>query len=164
MMVAEYSGDLPTKKNHTVTDTDKRKNQRGFSLVELLVVIVILGVLSTIVAVNVLPAGDKARRQAAKTQVDALDAALRQYQLDMGSFPTTDEGLTALVEAPTNHRRLDRYREGGYLAKPTLPEDPWGNPYHYQFPGEFGVFDVYSLGRDGKPGGNGLDADVGNWE
>lgn len=163
-MVVEHSSKLPKQNIRTEKDEGRRKKQRGFSLVELLVVIVILGVLSTIVAVNVLPAGDKARRQAAKTQVDALDAALRQYQLDMGTFPTTDEGLSVLVEAPANHRRLDRYREGGYLAKPTLPEDPWGNSYHYQFPGEFGVFDVYSLGRDGKPGGNGLDADVGNWE
>jgi general secretion pathway protein G len=138
--------------------------QRGLTLVELMVVIVILGVLTTIVAVNVLPAGDTAKVQAARTQISVFSTALQQYKLDNGQFPTEDQGLEALVNAPQNLRRPDRYREGGYLDKPTLPLDPWDNPYQYVTPGEFGVFDIYSLGRDGRPGGEGPDADIGSWQ
>ena len=140
-----------------------KARQRGVTLVELLVVIVIIGVLSTIVAVNVLPAGDTARIQAAKTQIGIFSTALQQYKLEIGSYPTEDQGLEALVQAPANIRQ-DRFRPGGYLDKPKLPLDPWDNPYQYKIPGEFGAFDIYSYGRDGKPGGEGLDADIGSWQ
>ncbi|MEM9233520.1 MAG: type II secretion system major pseudopilin GspG [Pseudomonadota bacterium] len=140
----------------------RRMAQRGITLIELLVVIVILGVLSTIVAVNVLPAGDSAREQAARTQIDMFENALRQYKLDMTTYPTVDQGLEALVQQPQNTRNAARYRVGGYLDAPRLPDDPWGNPYQYSFPGEEGAeFDVYSFGPDGRPGG---DDDIGSWQ
>ncbi|WOI54370.1 type II secretion system major pseudopilin GspG [Parvularcula sp. LCG005] len=141
----------------------RRQRQRGLTLVELLVVIVIIGVLSTIVAVNVLPAGDTARVQAARTQIDIFSTALQQYKLEVGQYPSEEQGLDALVQAP-NGIRAERYRPGGYLDKPTLPVDPWDNPYIYEYPGEFGQFDIISLGRDGKPGGEGPDADIGSWQ
>lgn len=142
----------------------RQRRQKGVTLIELLVVIVILGVLSTIVAVNVLPAGDTAKVQAARTQISVFNSALQQYKLELGNYPTEENGLEALVNAPQNLARSDRYREGGYLDKPTLPVDPWGNPYMYSFPGEFGQYDIYSYGRDGKPGGEGPDADIGSWQ
>lgn len=136
--------------------------QRGITLIELLVVIVILGVLSTIVAVNVLPAGDTARVQTARTQIDMFKSALRQYKIEIGTYPTTDQGLQALVEAPQGSRNAANFRPGGYLDAPRLPEDPWGNAYQYVTPGEGGTdFDIYSFGPDGRPGGN---DDIGSWQ
>lgn len=142
----------------------RRKRQRGITLVELLVVILILGVLTTIIAVNVLPAGDRAKTQAARTQISLLSSALQQYRLDVGNYPSPDEGLEALVRAPGNLKRPERYRTGGYLDKPSLPVDPWDNAYVYNIPGEFGEFEIISYGRDGRPGGEGLDADIGSWQ
>lgn len=139
----------------------RKKAQRGLTLIELLVVIVILGVLSTIVAVNVLPAGDQARVQAAQTQIDMLENALQQYKLDMSVYPSQDQGLSALIALPSNARHAARYRPGGYLDSNSLPEDPWGNAYQYAIPGEGGTpFEVYSFGPDGRPGGN---DDIGSW-
>ncbi len=144
-----------------MTRTARKKAQRGLTLIELLVVIVILGILSTIVAVNVLPAGDRARVQSAQTQVDMLESAVRQYKLDMTHFPSQDQGLTALVQMPQNERNAAAYRPGGYLESRELPTDPWGNPYQYAIPGEGGAeFDIYSYGPDGRPGGN---DDIGSW-
>ncbi|MEM9989949.1 MAG: type II secretion system major pseudopilin GspG, partial [Pseudomonadota bacterium] len=131
-----------------IKDGDKKRHQRGLTLVELMVVIVILGVLSTIVAVNVLPAGDTARVQAARTQISVFSNAMQQYRLEIGSYPTEEQGLEALVQAPRGLRRAERYRPGGYLDKSTIPLDPWDNPYEYARPGEFGEFDIYSYGRD----------------
>lgn len=142
-----------------------RPAQRGFSLVELMVVIVILGVLSTIVAFNVLPAGDQAKVQAARTQISVLAGGVRQYALDVGQVPTEDQALDALVRAPQNLRRPEKYRPGGYIDKREVPLDPWDRPYLYSAPGEFGSdFDIYSYGRDGEPGGEGADADIGSWQ
>lgn len=142
----------------------KAQGQRGFSLVELLVVIVILGVLSAIVATNVLPAGDSAKIQAARTQLNVLQSAAQQYKLEIGRYPSQDQGLEALVRQPQGLRRPEKYRVGGYLDKSTVPVDPWDNPYVYVVPGEFGAIDIYSHGADGKPGGEGNDADIGNWQ
>ena len=145
----------------TARPADKRR-QRGLTLVELLVVVAILGMISTIVVINVLPALDNSAVQKARTDIASIEAALQQYRLDNLGYPSDRAGLSALREAPSDLRQPERYRAGGYIQR--LPEDPWGNPYQYAYPGELGEFDVYSLGRDGRPGGEGLDADIGNWE
>jgi general secretion pathway protein G len=142
----------------------RQKRQKGLTLVEILVVIVILGVLGAVVAVNVLPAADQARTQAASTQIDNISAALQAYYLDHSRYPTNEQGLEALIRPPRDLRTAERYRQGGYLATNEVPTDPWGNPYVYSYPGEFGQFDIISLGRDGQPGGEGPDADIVSWE
>ncbi|ADM09774.1 type II secretion system protein G [Parvularcula bermudensis HTCC2503] len=124
------------------------------TLIELLVVIVIIGVLSTIVAVNVLPAGEQARQRTTETQIDMIRSAMQQYRLDLGTYPSQDQGLEALIRAPQGLTRGERYRPGGYLDGTRVPEDPWGNPYQYIIPGENGVpFEIYSFGPDGRAGG-----------
>ncbi len=133
----------------------------GFTLTEVMVTILIIGLLSTIVLVNVLPNRDTAMLRKVEADVRGLESALDQYRLDMLAYPSTEEGLDALVSVPAGHARTDRYREGGYVRR--LPEDPWGNAYQYVIPGENGAFDLYSLGADGRVGGEGLDADLGNW-
>lgn len=140
----------------------KKLSQRGLTLVELMVVIVIIGLISGIVVFNVLPAADKAAVATAQTDIKRLQTALTQYRLDNQSFPTQAQGLGALVQQPQGLRRPERYQQGGYIQ--SLPEDPWGNPYIYIYPGEFGEFDIISYGRDGRPGGEGLDADIGSWQ
>ena len=140
----------------TETETDR---EAGFSLLEIMISITILGLLATIVVINVLPAQDQAMVQKARTDIATLEQALDAYRLDMREYPTTEQGLQALVEAP---RGAENYREGGYIRR--LPDDPWGNPYQYVYPGQHGMIDIYSLGADGREGGEGLDADIGNWE
>jgi general secretion pathway protein G len=139
----------------------RRKAERGFTLVELMVVIVILGLLATVVMINVLPSQDRAMRGKARTDVSVLEQALESYRLEMLTYPTTEQGLDALVKAPAGLDHPERYREGGYVRR--LPQDPWGNPYQYASPGEHGRIDVYSFGADGQKGGEGDDADIGNW-
>lgn len=141
---------------------DRKKAQRGVTLVELMVAIVIIGLIGGIVAYNVFPMLDKAKVQTARTQIDRLETALAQFRLDNQGYPTTQQGLQALVEMPGGLRRPERYQTGGYIE--SLPEDPWGNPYVYIYPGEFGEFDILSYGADGRPGGEGLDADIGSWQ
>ncbi|MFN3514108.1 MAG: type II secretion system major pseudopilin GspG [Phenylobacterium sp.] len=137
------------------------KGEDGFTLLELMVVIVILGLLATVVMINVLPSQDRAMREKARADVAVLEQAIEAYRLDNLAFPTTEQGLKALVSPPTGLARADRYREGGYIRR--LPQDPWGNPYQYALPGEHGRFDVYSFGADGAKGGEGENADIGNW-
>jgi general secretion pathway protein G len=138
-----------------------RSGEAGFSLIEVMVTIVIIGLLSTVVLINVLPSRDKAMVEKAKTDIAVLEQALETFKLDTFSYPRTEDGLAALVSAPTGMKRADRYREGGYIRR--LPDDPWGNPYQYAYPGRGSAFDVYSLGADSAPGGEGQDADIGNW-
>lgn len=144
-----------------------RRNSRrpsrtaGFTLVELMVVIVILGLLATVVAINVLPSQNRAMVEKARADISTLEQAVEQYQIDNLRPPTTQQGLQALVEPPSGLSRPERYRPGGYIRR--LPQDPWGNAYLYAQPGRQGPFDVYSLGADGQPGGEGDDADIGNW-
>jgi general secretion pathway protein G len=139
-----------------------RQGEAGFSLIEVLVVLLIIGLISTVVVINVLPASDRARVDKAKTDIAMLEQALESYRLDNFAYPRTQDGLQALVTAPAGLARTDRYREGGYIRR--LPNDPWDNPYVYAFPGQNRAIDIYSLGADGALGGEGLDADIGNWD
>jgi general secretion pathway protein G len=129
---------------------------KGFTLLELLVVIVIIGLLAGYVAPRYFSQIGKSEVQVARAQLDSLEKALDQYRLDTRHYPTAEQGLDALVNKPTNEASWS----GPYLKK-AVPADPWGHPYVYHVPGARGEYDLYSLGRDGKPGGNGEDADIG---
>lgn len=131
----------------------------GFTLIEVLVVVVILGILAAIVVPNIMSKPGEARIAKAKTDIRAVEQALNLYRLDNGSYPTTDEGLEALVKKPSS--ATSSYKSDGYL--PRLPKDPWGRPYQYLNPGINGPIDIYTLGRDNQQGGDGEDADIGNW-
>jgi general secretion pathway protein G len=139
----------------------KRRNEEGFTLIELMVVIVILAILTTIVAINVMPSGQKAKTTAAKVDISQLEGALNLYKLNYDSYPTTAQGLQALITAPAGVD-ASKYQKGGYIQK--LPPDPWGRPYLYASPGQHGEADVWTLGADGKEGGEGADADIGSWQ
>ena len=135
--------------------------EAGFTLVELMVVIVIIGLLATVVMINVLPSQDRAMIEKARADIATLEQAVDTYRLEMLSFPRASDGLQALVSQPARLERPERYRAGGYIRR--LPLDPWGNPYHYVYPGRRSMYDLYSLGADGREGGEGNDADIGNW-
>ncbi len=136
--------------------------QSGFSLLEVMVVIFIIGLLATVVMVNVLPSQDKAMREKARADIRTLEQALELYRLDLRTYPSTEQGLQALLEAPDDLASPERYQPGGYIRR--LPEDPWGRPYQYLHPGERAAFEVFSLGADGRIGGEGEAADIGNWQ
>ena len=140
---------------------NRMSREAGFTLVELMVVIVIIGLLATVVMINVLPSQDRAMVEKARADVATLEQAVDTYRLEMLSFPRMTDGLEALVSQPARLDRPERYRTGGYIRR--LPLDPWGNPYRYVVPGRRGAYDVYSLGADGREGGEGNDADIGNW-
>ncbi|HCX32343.1 MAG TPA: type II secretion system protein GspG [Rhodocyclaceae bacterium] len=130
----------------------------GFTLLELLVVIVIIGLLAGYVAPRYFGQIGKSEVGLARAQIDALDKALDQFRLDVGSYPSTETGLNALVTRPANQPKW----AGPYLKK-AVPPDPWGNPYHYRYPGEHGEYDLFSYGKDGQPGGTGEGVDITNW-
>ena len=136
--------------------------ESGFTLIELMVVLLILGLLATVVIVNVMPAQDKAMSGKVRTDVALLEQAADRYRLDMFAYPSNEAGLQALVQSPAGLTHPERYPAGGYIKR--LPDDPWGNPYHYQSPGRHGTVDIYSLGADNREGGEGQDADIGNWK
>jgi general secretion pathway protein G len=136
-----------------------RTRVRGFTLLELLVVLVILGLLVGYVAPRYFGQIGKSEAKVARAQIDALEKALDTYRLDLGRYPTTEQGLAVLVTAPGNEPKW----QGPYLKK-AVPMDPWGQPYQYKSPGEHGEYDLMSLGKDGKPGGTGEDADITNWQ
>ncbi|OPZ57443.1 MAG: Type II secretion system protein G precursor [Deltaproteobacteria bacterium ADurb.Bin510] len=141
-------------------------NAKGFTLIELLVVIVILSILGTYVGVKLMNKPDEARQTQARTQIGALENALKMYRLDNGTYPSQEQGLSALVEKPSTGTIPRNWREGGYLDKTKLPKDPWGNDFIYVNPGirnPSGI-DIMSYGADGQPGGEGFDADLGNWD
>lgn len=143
----------------SLPEQNKRKKRNGFTLVELMVVIFILGLLTTIVVINVLPSQDRAMVEKARADIATLGQALEMYRLDNLSYPTSSEGLQALVAPPASLATTARYRQGGYIKK--LPDDPWGRPYQYDNPGRQGPgFDLYSLGADGAPGGEDDNADI----
>ena len=135
--------------------------ENGFSLIEILVVLMIIGMLTAVVAINVLPSQDRARVDKAKADIRIMEQALELYRLDMFSYPTKQEGLKALIEKPSNNRFSDRYRKGGYIRR--LELDPWGNDYQYERPGKNNSpFEIISFGADGQKGGEGLESDISN--
>ncbi len=137
-------------------------NRSGFTLIEIMVVIIILGILVGLIVPRFMEKPEKARIVKAQMQIESISAALKEYKLDSGDYPTTEQGLEALVEKPSIGKIPRKYPEKGYLAK--IPKDPWGNDYVYISPGEHGDFDLISYGADGEEGGEGKDADVQSWE
>ena len=141
-----------------------RHEQEGFTLIELMVVLVILGILAGLIVPRFMDRPEEARRTKAAIQIQAIEQALKLYKLDNGVYPSTEQGLQALVEPPTVGRLPKNYRKGGYLEKGKVPKDPWGRDFVYISPGLHGEFDLMSYGADGEPGGEGMDADINNWE
>jgi general secretion pathway protein G len=135
--------------------------QHGFTLIEIMVVVIILGILAAIVAPNVIGRVDDAQITKAKTEIRNLESSLKFYRLDNFAYPTTEQGLEALASKPADPN-IKNWKSGGYI--PRVPNDPWGNSYLYLNPGTNGEIDIYTLGRDGQPGGEGVDADIGNWD
>jgi general secretion pathway protein G len=135
---------------------------RGFTLIEVMVVIVILGILAALVVPRVLSRPDEARVVAAKQDLAVISQALKLYRLDNQRYPSAEQGLGALIVKPETAPLPPNWKPGGYLER--LPKDPWGNAYVYVNPGLHGEIDVLSLGADGKPGGDGFDADIGSWQ
>ncbi len=133
----------------------------GFTLLEVMVVVVILGILAALVVPRIISRPDEARVIAAKQDIASLMQALKLYRLDNQRYPTTEQGLQALVAAPSTAPLPPNWKPGGYVER--LPKDPWGSPYQYLNPGLHGEIDVFSFGADGAPGGEGNDADVGSW-
>jgi len=138
------------------------RKDAGFTLIEIMVVIAIIGILATLIVPKIMGRPDEARATAAKHDVGTLVQAFKLYRLDIGRYPTTEQGIKALVEKPTSEPVPQNWKAGGYLD--SVPKDPWGNAYQYLNPGTHGEIDVYSYGADGKPGGTGNDADIGNWQ
>lgn len=136
-----------------------RKHNRGFTLIEIMVVVVIIGILAAVVVPSIMDRPGQARVAKAKQDIRTLENSLNMYRLDNFRYPTTDQGLEALVNEPTSSPRPENWQQ--YM--PRVPTDPWGNEYHYLHPGEHGEIDIYSLGADGQEGGEGDNADIGNW-
>src|SRR5215813_5092229 len=138
-----------------------RRGARGFTLIEIMVVVIIIGLLAAVIVPQVMNRVDEARMTKAKADIQSLETALTMYRLDNSKYPTTDQGLQALVAQPTDPS-VRHWRQGGYLQR--VSKDPWGNDYHYEAPGTHGhEYDLYTLGSDDQPGGDGVAADIGNW-
>ena len=134
------------------------KLEKGFSLIEILVVLMIIGLLSTIVAINVMPSQERARIEKAKADIVILENALEMYKLEQYRYPSKEQGLSSLV----SNKREASNSSRGYIKR--LPNDPWGNPYQYNIPGEYADYELFSMGADGVVGGQGNNSDIGNWE
>ena len=139
-------------------------SERGFTLIELLVVLVIIGILAGYIGPKIMGHPEEAKRTMAGVQIQGLESALKLYKLDNGEYPSTEQGLSALVEPPAVGKLPPKWRKGGYLEKDKLPKDPWGNDFVYLCPGVHGDFDLSSYGRDGQAGGENEDADINNWD
>jgi len=139
-----------------------RTHERGFTLIEIMAVVLIIGLLTTLVGIAIVPQIDKSRAATARAQLKMLDAAIETYRMDTAVFPTTEQGLQALIQEPPEARN---YQPGGYLRERRIPLDPWGNAYQYESPGQHNdhAYDLWSFGADGTPGGDGVDTDIGNW-
>lgn len=144
-------------------DNNKR-GQQGFTLIELMVVIVILGILAGLIIPRIMGRTGEAKQAKARLQIESLETALKLYKLDNGTYPTTEQGLQALVEAPAIGTPAKNWRQGGYLEKNKIPKDPWGNDFVYICPGVHGDFDLSSFGPTGQPGGEGENKSINNWE
>jgi general secretion pathway protein G len=141
------------------------RSRRGFTLIEIMAVVLIIGLLSSIVGIAIFQQVDKGRVTATRAQLASLEGVLELYRMDNAHFPTTEQGLEALVHQPSSEPKPRNYPPGGYLKGGRLPLDPWGEPYHYESPGQHNehFFDLWSYGANGQPGGEGVDADIGNW-
>jgi len=137
--------------------------KQGFTLIEVLVVVFILSLLAAIVAPRIIGRTDEAKIAEAKVQIRNFETALKMFKLDNGFYPSTEQGLQALIEKPSIGRIPEHWRESGYLEQKKIPLDPWGNPYIYISPGLHGEYDIICYGADGKEGGEGIDADITNW-
>ena len=144
--------------------TKIRRNERGFTLIELMVVIVILGILAGLIVPRIMGRPDEARRAKAQIQIESLETALKLYKLDNGNYPTTEQGLQALVEPPAAGAPLKNWRQDGYLEKGKVPKDPWDNEFVYISPGVHGDYDLSSRGADGEAEGEGKNKDINSWE
>jgi general secretion pathway protein G len=139
----------------------RRASQRGFTLIEIMVVVIIIGLLAAVIVPQVINKVDEARISKAKADIQSLETALTMFRLDNSKYPTTDQGLPSLVVQPTDPS-IRHWRIGGYLQR--ISKDPWGVDYQYVFPGTHGKeYDLFTLGADGQPGGDGVNADIGNW-
>jgi general secretion pathway protein G len=136
---------------------------RGFTLLEIIVVVFILSLLVAIVAPKIMGRTDEAKKVDAQVQIRNFETALKLFKIDNGFYPDTEQGLDALIEKPTTGRIPNKYRDGGYLEQKKIPLDPWGNAYVYVSPGIHGDYDIMSYGGDGKEGGEGTDADISSW-
>jgi general secretion pathway protein G len=143
--------------------SDSRR-EKGFTLLEIIVVVFILSLLAAIVAPRIIGRTDDARIEATKVQMKNFETALKLFKMDSGFYPDTQQGLEALVEKPASGRIPQNYKEGGYLEQKKIPLDPWGNPYLYVSPGLNGDYDILSYGADGKEGGEGKNADIKSWD
>jgi len=143
---------------------NKLNNRGGFTLIEIMVVIVILAMLAAIVGPKLMGRTDDAKVTDARVQIKNIETALKLYKLDNGSYPSTEQGLGALVTKPTVGIIPNSYKDGGYLESKKLPKDPWGNDYLYVSPGEHGDYDLFSYGADGAKGGDGKNADITSWD
>ncbi len=139
-----------------------RDGRAGFTLLELMVVIVILGLLAALVVPKLIGQSEKAKQTATRVQIRSIEQALQLFKLDNGFYPSTEQGLAALVRAPEVGRIPKNYRQGGYIER--IPNDPWGNAYVYLSPGAHGDYDISSYGADGTPGGDGENADINSWD
>jgi general secretion pathway protein G len=139
-------------------------NKKGFTLLEIIVVVFILSLLAVIVAPKIIGRTDDARITQAKVQIRNFETGLKLFKLDNGFYPSTEQGLESLVEKPVSGQIPQRYREGGYLEQKKVPLDPWGNPYIYISPGINGDYDLISYGADGREGGDGKNADINSWD
>lgn len=139
----------------------QKSKSKGFTLIEVMVVVVILGILAAFIVPKIIGRPDEAKVAKVKSDVRALQTALDLYRLDNGAYPTTEQGLEALIKKPTSDPIPASWRTGGYIQR--LSDDPWGRPYHYLNPGEHLEIDIFSYGAEGKPGGQGINAEIGNW-
>ncbi|MFO7839686.1 MAG: type II secretion system major pseudopilin GspG [Desulfosalsimonadaceae bacterium] len=158
-------------KSNTNSDTEIRLFRklrdgggRGFTLIELMVVIVILSILAVYVAPKLVGREEQAKQVKARVDIEGLETALKLYKLDNGMYPTTEQGLEALVNPPESGKVPKNWREGGYIEKGKISRDPWGNEYIYLCPGSHGEYDIISYGADGEPGGEGKNQDIKSWE